>query len=82
MACAALHPAIRRAEPNAVVVTLRLSLPEATALTDLAYLVETLGLRVAGTVAASMSGDAVAVLHRATCTLSVGLRAARAWDAQ
>ena len=74
MTCAALQPAARRRNANAVTVTLRLSLPEATALYGLAFMVETLGLRVAGTVAASESGDAAAVLHNASCKLYVALR--------
>jgi len=69
---AALHPVTQRRDPNAVVVPIRLTLPEAIALYGPACQAELFMLRAAGT-AAPPSGDAAAVLHRATCKLYVAL---------
>lgn len=73
MTPAALHPVTQRRDPNAVVVHLRLTLPEVIALYGPACQAELFTLRVAGAAAAASSEDAATVLNRATCKLYVAL---------
>lgn len=77
---AALQPVINRLGPRTVVLVPQLSWPEATAFCYQAFLIETLGLRAASTVAASLSGDAATVLCTAMYKLYLGVREAMEWD--
>jgi hypothetical protein len=73
MTSAALRPVTRRRDPDFVVVTLRLPLPELTLLYGLASAAHPFGTRVTGTAAAGEEDTAALLLHQATCRLYVAL---------